>query len=272
MKRLTILFCCLLLTAPSLWAQVDTDVATTSMNELIVVADGLSFEEYLVNQVLENARPLKDHVKQLRYTVTCSLDKDIDLTLMPRRRMLTFAARLAGYGQITSALMQHKRFGITMAKDVLFYDGAIHTSNLRIVASKQQLTDKQRKAFLKHDAMMGVNVYDKFYAKVRSKAKELRRKYRKRQQTGMTYIGSYTSEGRTIYRVRLDNNMIVHIVDGCWQIKAMDYTEGQNGMHFVCNEVRPDLFVLTKGSVRMYVDRQKWPKGFINMDMQYSYR
>lgn len=253
-------------------AQEDMDVAaTTSMNEVVILGDGLSFEEYLVKQVLENARPLKDHVKMLRYTVTTSLDKDIDLTKMPKRRTITFAAKLAGYGQIASALLEHKQFGITMAEDVLFYDGTMTPSNPRIVEMKQELTEKQIKAFLKHDGMMSVNVFDKFYQKVRSKAKELKKKYQKKQHTGMQYIGSYTSDGRTIYQVKLDN-MMVHIVDGCWQIKALDFTEGQNKVHFVCSEVRPGLFVLTKGTARLYVDRQKWPNGYVNMQTTYVYK
>jgi hypothetical protein len=32
---------------------------------------------------------------------------------------VTFAARLAGYGQIVKALMEHKVFGITAAEDIL---------------------------------------------------------------------------------------------------------------------------------------------------------
>ena len=241
-----------------------------NMNEVVVVADGQSFEEYLVKQVLENAKPLKEHVQMLRYTVTTSLDKDIDLKQMPRRRVITFAAKMAGYGQIASALMEHKAFGITMAEDVLFNNGKITTSNARIVETKQKLTDKQIRAFLKHDGMMGMNIYDKFYDKVRSKAKELNRQYKKKQTTDMAYIGSYTEDGRTIYKVRL-GNMLVYIADGCWQIKALEYTEGQNHMHFECSEVRPGLFVLTKGTVKMFVDRHKWPQGSVAMQMTYVY-
>ena len=271
-RRLLTILCCVALTAIGIRAQDEQDIAATrSMNEVVVMAEGLSFEEYLVKQVLEHAKPLKEHVRTLRYTVTTSLDKDIDLKQMPKRRTITFAAKLAGYGQIASALLEHKVFGITMAEDVLFYDGKIIPSNPRIVETKQKLTDKQVKAFLKHDGMMGAGVYDKFYDKVRSKAKELKRKYQKKQATGMTYIGSYTSNDRTIYKVRL-GNMLVHIVDGCWQIKALDYTEGQNRMHFECSEVRPGLFVLTRGTGQIYVDREKWPTGYVNMQMTYKYR
>ena len=229
MKQLIILLCLVVLLPVGVRAQEDHDIAASlNLNEVVVLADGMTFEEYLVKQVLENAKPLKKRLQTLRYSVTCKLDKDMDLTKMPHRRTMTFAARLAGFGQIVSALMEHKLFGIT-------------------------------------------NVYDMFYEKVRDKAKELKKKYRKKQETDMRYMGSYTTGGRTIYKVRIDN-LQVHIADGCWQIKMLDYTEGQNKMHFDFSEVRPDLYLLSKGNAKFYVDRQKWPNGYISMQMTYTYK
>ena len=272
MKQLLILLCLIVMLPIGIRAQEDHDIAASlNLNEVVVLADGMTFEEYLVKQVLENAKPLKTHLRTLRYTVMCSLDKDMDLKKMPHRRTVTFAARLAGFGPIVSALMEHKVFGITMAEDVLFNNGKITTSNLRMVESKQKLTEKQVKAFMKHDGVMGANVYDMFYDKVRDKAKQLRKKYRKKQETDMRYMGSYTTGGRTIYKVRLDN-LLVHIADGCWQIKMIEYTEGQSKMRFEASEVRPNLFLLSKGDAKLYVDRKKWPNGYISMQMTYTYQ
>ena len=272
MKLLVILLCLAVLLPTGVRAQEEDDIAASlNLNEVVVLADGMTFEEYLVKQVLENAKPLKKRLQKLRYSVTCKLDKDMDLTKMPHRRTMTFAARLAGFGSIVSALMEHKVFGITMAEDVLFHNGKITTSNVRMVEMKQKQTEKQVKAFLKHDGMMSANVFDMFYEKVRDKAKELKKQYRKKQETDMRYMGSYTMGDRTIYKVRLDN-MQVHIADGCWQIKMIDYTEGQNKMHFDFSEVRPGLFLLSKGNARFYVDRKKWPNGYISMQMTYTYK
>jgi len=271
-KQLIILLCLIVLLPIGIRAQEDDDIAASlNLNEVVVLADGMTFEEYLVKQVMENAKPLKKRVETLRYSVTCKLYKDLDLTKMPRRRTITFAAKLAGYGQIVKALMEHKEFGITMAEDAFFNKGKISTSNLRMVEMKQELTEKQIQSFLKHDGMLSANVYDKFYEKVRDKAKELKKKYRKKQETEMRYMGSYTKDGRTIYKVRLDN-LQVHIADGCWQITMLDYTEGQNKMHFDFSEVRPNLFLLSNGNARIYVDRKKWPNGYISMQMTYQYQ
>ena len=159
----------------------DEDIAyTINLPETAILADGMTFEEYLVKQVLANAKSLRERAEMLRYTVTCQLEKDIDLTQFPHRRTITFAARLAGYGPIVSAPREHKHFGITMAEDALFNRGKITTSNARIVDMRQELTEKQKASFLKHDGMLSVNVYDKFYKKVREKAKELKKKYRKK--------------------------------------------------------------------------------------------
>ena len=252
-------------------AQDDADIAhSLDLAEVVVLADGMTFEEYLLKQVLANAKPLKEKIQTLRYSVTCQLEKDIDLQKFPHRRTITLAARLAGYGPIVSALREHKHFGITMAEDVLFNKGKITTSNVRMVEMKQDLTQKQINAFLKHDDLMSTNIYDKFYKKVREKVKKLQKMRKKGEDTGLRYRGSYVADKRTFYIVELDN-MKVHIADGCWQIARISYVEGQNNMHYECKEVRPNLFLLSHGNAKFYLNKEKWPKGYISMKMNYTY-
>ena len=252
-------------------AQDDDDIARSfNLSEVVVLTDGMTFEEYLLKQVLANAKPLKERIPTLRYSVTCQLEKDIDLKSFPHRRTITFAARLAGYGPILSALREHKHFSITMAEDVLYNKGKITTSNVRMVEMKQELTQKQINSFLKHDGMMSTNVYDKFYKKVREKVKELQKKRKKGQETGLNYSGSYTAGKRTFYIVELDN-MKVHIADGCWQIARISYVEGQNNMYYECKEIKPGVFLLSHGKAKLFLDKEKWPKGYISMIMNYSY-
>ena len=252
-------------------AQDDADIAySLNLTEVTVLADGMTFEEYLLKQVLANAKPLKERVQTLRYSVTCQLEKDMDLTTFPHRRTITFAARLAGYGPIVSALKEHKHFGITMAEDVLFNKGKITTSNVRMVEMKQNLTQKQIDSFLKHDGMMSTNIYDKFYKKVREKVKALQKKRKRGEDTGLRYSGSYTAGKRTFYIVELDN-MKVHIAEGCWQISRISYIEGQNNMYYECKEVKPDVFLLSHGNAKLFLDKERWPKGYVSMKMQYSY-
>ena len=96
----------------------DEDVAySLNLAETVVLADGTTFEEYLLKQVLANAKPLKERVRALRYSVTCQLEKDIDLTTFPHRRTITFAARLAGYGQIVYYDVEREDGGNETAAD-----------------------------------------------------------------------------------------------------------------------------------------------------------
>lgn len=256
----------------SVHAQNDDDIAyTLDMPEAVVLANGMSFEEYLLQQVLANAKPLSARTKTLDYSVTCKLEKDIDLKKFPRRRVVTFAARLAGYGPILSALREHKHFGITMAKDVHYADGKTTASNVRMVEMKQELKPKQVASFLKHDKMLSANVYDKFYKKVREKVKDLQKKRKKKQDTGMKYVGSYTANEKTFYVVKL-GSMTVHIADGCWQIARLSYSEGQNYMQHEFREVKPNLYLLSHGTAKFYIDRAKWPKGYMSMVISYTYK
>ncbi len=255
----------------NLQAQEDEDVAVSmELPETVVLANGMTFEEYLLKQVLANAKPLKARIKTLRYSVTCQLEKDIDLKKFPHRRTITFAARLAGYGSIIDALREHKHFGITMTEEVTYNNGKTRATNARMVEMKQQLTKKQIESFLKHDGMMSANVYDKFYEKVRDKVKELQKKRRKKQETDLKYRGSYTQGKRTHYIVTLDN-MKVHIAEGCWQIARISYSEGQNAMYYEFKEIKPNLYLLSSGRAKLFLDREKWPKGYISMKMGYSY-
>ncbi len=249
----------------------DEVIKTVQLPETVVLADGMTIEEYLIKQVLDSAKPLKKHIDELDYSVRCQLEKDIDLKKIPHRRTITFVARLAGYGKIVSALMEHKHFGITMTEDISFRKGKIKTSNARMVEMLQPLKEKQIKSFLKHDGMMSANVFDKFYDKVRDKAKDLQKKYKNKKETGMKCVGSYTTDNRKMYIVRLDS-MEVHIAEGCWQISKLSYSEGQNYMHYDFSEVRPNLYLVKSGRAKFYLDKKKWPKGFVSMKMDYVYK
>lgn len=73
MKQLILFFCLVALVPLGISAQEDHDiVASLNLKEVVILADGQTFEEYLIKQVLDHAQP-------------------------PHRRTITFAAKLAGY-------------------------------------------------------------------------------------------------------------------------------------------------------------------------------
>ena len=76
-RLLTIIFLTMFI-ALGARAQDDEDIAhSLNLTEVVVLADGMTFEEYLLKQVLAHAKPLKDRTQSLKYTVTCQVEKDI---------------------------------------------------------------------------------------------------------------------------------------------------------------------------------------------------
>ncbi len=65
--------------------------------------------------------------------------------------------------------------------------------------------------------------------------------------------------------------MKVNIADGCWQISRISYVEGQNNMYYECKEIRPNVFLPSHGNAKLFLDKEKWPKGYISMIMKYNY-
>jgi hypothetical protein len=65
--------------------------------------------------------------------------------------------------------------------------------------------------------------------------------------------------------------MTVHIAAGCWQISRISSIEGQNNMYYECKEIKPGVFLLSHGNAKLFLDKEKWPKGYISMIMKYSY-
>ena len=48
------------------YAQDEDDIARSiNLTEVVVLADGMTFEEYLLKQVLANAKPLKERIQTL---------------------------------------------------------------------------------------------------------------------------------------------------------------------------------------------------------------
>ena len=85
MKQLLILLCLVVMLPIGIRAQEDHDIAASfNLNEVVVLPDGMTFEEYLVKQVLENAKPLKKRLQTLRYSVTCK-PPNCDLCSQARR-------------------------------------------------------------------------------------------------------------------------------------------------------------------------------------------
>lgn len=67
------------------------------LSEMIVLPKGMTMEEYILRQVNKNIVPLKKRLPRYRASVTCRMEKNMDLTNIPRRRTLKAAAWVLGF-------------------------------------------------------------------------------------------------------------------------------------------------------------------------------
>ena len=240
------------------------------LSEMLVLPKGMTMEEYILRQVNKNIVPLRKRVPHYRVKVTCRMEKDMDLSNMPKRRTVKAAAWLLGYSKILEALVENKYLRLVMAESLTFDNGRIRGSQPKMVEMVPRLREKQVQAFLKHDGILQANVYDGFYDKVKAKTKEMLRAKRKHDRMDIKYAGSYVLDGRTVFIVRYDNAEI-HVVDGCWQILRVRYKEGRNMMYYEFREIRRNVFLPVSGYAEMHLDKESLPKGSVVMSMAYDY-
>lgn len=257
--------------------QSDTEVPPVGMkeeavqlSEMLVLPKGMTMEEYILRQVNKNIVPLKKRVPRYQVKVTCRMEKNMDLTNMPKRRTVKAAAWVLGYSKILSALVENKYLKLVMAENLTFDNGKIRGTQPRMVEMVPRLTDKQVQSFLKHDGILKANVYDGFYEKVKKKTRDMLKAKQKHGRMDIKYAGSYTLNGRTVYIIKYDKAEI-HVVDGCWQILRMRYKEGRNMMYYEFREIRRDVFLPVSGYAEMHLDKETFPKGFVVMSMAYDY-
>jgi len=43
-------------------------------------------------------------------------------------------------------------------------------------------------------------------------------------------------------------------------------------MNYLFKEIRPGLFVLSHGTAKLFLDKKKWPKGYVSMKVDYQYQ
>lgn len=250
------------------------------LENLLVLPHGQTIEEYILRKTLAAIRPLKKRVPTFRATVRCRLEKDIDLSRMPRRRTIRFAAWVAGYAHIFDAIVDNKYLRVRLQEELTFAKGKFRGANPRLIEQQPQLTAKQQRAFLKFDALLQANVYDQFYDLIAKKAKAelkaMQASPKKRRSTAdLRYAGSYQWQGHTVFIVKYDAAE-VHIVDRLWQVLRMRYRDGANTMYYEFRPtVRQDTFLPVSGRIDLHLTptepEARIPAGTANLSVAYSY-
>lgn len=241
---------------------------TITLDEFIVLPNGMDICKYVMLQLDKNIKPLKKRLSSYDCRTTARLEKDIDLSEMRRRRTIRFALMLAGWGKNFDTMVKYKKLSVTMAEDVHFKKGKITNSPLQIIAMNPQMTDKEVKSFCKKDWYLDDNSYDRFYDEVHKKVKSLKSKNSKYD---VKFCGSYDEGGKTIYILRYGRTQ-VEVVSGCWQIRRMRYKSGSRSIYFEFSELAPGVFLPISGHADFNIDYNGFPHGTVKLSLSYKYK
>lgn len=94
---------------------IQMEEEVVQLGELVVLPGGISMEEYILQQVSTRATALKVRITGFDAQVCFRLEKDIDLSHMPKRRTIRLAAWMMGYARIVDALVQNRYLRFAMS-------------------------------------------------------------------------------------------------------------------------------------------------------------
>lgn len=94
---------------------IQMEEEVVQLGELVVLPGGISMEEYILQQVSTRAIALKVRITGFDAQVCFRLEKDIDLSHMPKRRTIRLAAWMMGYARIVDALVQNRYLRFAMS-------------------------------------------------------------------------------------------------------------------------------------------------------------
>lgn len=241
---------------------------TVSLEELVILPDGMDFPTYIMKQVEKNIKPLKKRVSSYDCTTTATLTKHINLSELKKRRTIRFALLMMSWAKIFDIMVKYPDFSVQMQENIQFRNGKMNNSKLKVLKTTPKLTDREMESVMKKDWFLNKNPYDEFYDIVQKKIKELKSKKSKYK---LKYCGSYEENGKTILIVEYGRTHI-EVVDGLWQIRRMRYKSGSRTISFEFHPLVPGVYLPTSGYAEYIIDYEGFPKGKVNMAMGLAYR
>lgn len=240
------------------------------LGDLIVLPGGMSMEEYIIRQVNSHATDLKNKIAHFQARITYRMEKDIDLSDMPKRRTIRSAAWLMGYAKIFDAIVENKYLKLVMTENLRFNKGKMTGSEPLITEMNPQLPKKRAAAFVKHDKLLKANVYDGLYGKIKEETKKLIDAKKKGKDVDIEYTGSYQFEGKTVYILTYGRTQL-HVVDECWQILRIEYMTGRNKLYYEFRELRQGVYLPVSGFAEFHFSSQSIPNGSVVLSCTYHY-
>lgn len=241
---------------------------SVTLSEVIVLPGDMDICSYIITQIDKNRKPLKKLLNHYDCYVTSRFHKDMDLSNIKRRRTIRFALSMVGWGKIFDTMIKYPSLTVRMGENTHFNKGNISNDGLQILETNPTLTDKEIQAFKNKDWFLDANSYDKFYDMVHDGIKQVKKK---KNNTALSYYGSYEEDNRTIFILKYGNAQI-EVVDECWQIRRIKYKNGPQNLYFEFYEAHPNVFLPISGSTDIDINAEKRRmKGTVKLGISYKY-
>lgn len=217
------------------------DVTPVQLGEVIAFADGMTMEQYILHNMQQHGRKLKDVCPNYTCDGKFTLCQNYDYSVLPKRlrNIILSVATLHGRRAADLFLMNHPVIDVTTEAQITCKNGKEKVGKSYVTHSNFELTDKDE------DGLMLIanyvpGLYDAFND---PKVGYLGTKYNKDPK--WVYKGSYEENGHTIYILETEY-IHIEVVKDLWCIRAARQIGGMfNDRYneYIFDEVRPDVFL-----------------------------
>lgn len=217
------------------------EITPIQLGEVIAFADDVTMEQYILKNMQQHGRKLKDVCPDYTCDGRYSLSQDYDYSVLPKRlrNFLLSVAALHGRRSANLFLMNHPLIDVTVEAQITCRNGKPKAGKGYVTHSNFTLNDKDEEGLMQLVTFIP-ELYDAFND---PKSGMLGTKNNKDPQ--WKYVGSYEENGRTIYILETEYSHI-EVVKGLWCIRAARMIGGMfNDRYneYIFDEVRPDVFL-----------------------------
>lgn len=211
------------------------------LGEVVAFADGTTMEQYILRNMQQHGRRLKDVCPNYTCDGKFTLCQDYDYSVLPKRlrNFILSVATLHGRRAADLFLMNHPVIDVTTEAQITCKNGKERVGKSYVTHSNFELSDKDEEGL-----MLIANYLPGLYDDCNDpKDGMLGTKYNK--EPAWAYKGSYEENGRTIYILETEYSHI-EVIKGLWCVRAARMIGGMFGdryTEYIFDEVRPDVFL-----------------------------
>lgn len=209
------------------------DVKDFVMREQAIVLDnvfitptGESIERFILSQVVKHTKKLTKRMESFSYSQESRMEQrnnNLKVAAEPYMKMINLVLGVMGYRDIFNAIFDYPDLRVEMKREDVFTKGKLTVNDAKLVSCTPQITEKEKKTWIKFFSKSHPFGYDSYYdevADIKKKLEKMDKKSSGESEKHLSYGGEYDENGTTIHILQYDNSQY-HIVDGCWQIRRI---------------------------------------------------